>query len=60
MLSDVLRQNDIPYLLDGRMGAGLAVQVGSMLESARFYVRWDDYERAESIVEELFGEDTPR
>ena len=60
MLEDVLRQNEIPFLTDGRMGAGLAVGAGTMLESKRFYVRWDDYERASEIVDELFGENSPR
>ena len=60
MLADVLRQNDIPFLTDGRMGAGLAARVGTMLESNRFYVRQDDLERAERIVDELFGEASPR
>lgn len=60
MLADVLQQNGIPFLTDGRMGAGLAVQVGGMLESSRFYVRWDDFDRANAIVDELFGEDSAR
>ena len=60
MLEDVLRQNDIPFLTDGRMGAGLAAQVGALLESRRFYVRHDDLARANALVDELFGEDAPR
>ena len=60
MLADVLRQNNIPFLTDGRMGAGLATQVGSLLESRRFYVRFDDLNRANALVDELFGEDSPR
>lgn len=34
MLEDVLRQNDIPFLTDGRMGAGLATYAGPRLEAA--------------------------
>ena len=60
MLEDVLHQNDIPFLTDGRLGAGLATYSGSIRESSRFYVRWDDIERASSIVDELFGECSPR
>ena len=56
MLSDVFRQNGIPFLTDGRMGAGLSTYVGTVLEVTRFYVRWDDYDRAKDIVDELFGE----
>ena len=60
MLEDVLRQNDIPFLTDGRMGAGLATYAGPRLESSRFYVRFDDLDRANTIVDELFGEKSPR
>ena len=60
MLAEVLRQNDIPSLEAGRMGAGLAARVGSLLESRRFYVRYDDLKRAGALMDELFGEDAPR
>ena len=60
MLADVLAQHDIPFVKSGRLGAGLAARVGSMLESERFYVRFADLGRAGDIVDELFGADTPR
>ena len=60
MLEDVLHQNDIPFLTDGRMGAGLAAYAGPRLESSRFFVRFDDLDRANVIVDELFGEESPR
>lgn len=55
MLEDVLRQNEIPFVTGGRLGAGLSTYVGSVLEVTRFYVRWSDMERAREIVEGLFG-----
>ena len=55
MLEDVLRQNDIPFLTGGRLGAGMSTYVGPILEVTRFYVRWSDLEQAQGIVEELFG-----
>ena len=58
MLEDVLRQNGIPFMTGGRLGAGLATYTGSILEVTRFYVRWSDLERAGEIVEALFGEDS--
>ena len=58
MLEDVLRQNGIPFLTGGRLGAGLSTYVGTILEVTRFYVRWSDLERARGIVEELFGADS--
>jgi hypothetical protein len=42
------------------MGAGLATYAGPRLESSRFFVRFDDLDRANTIVDELFGEDSPR
>ena len=60
MLADVLRQHDIPFTTSGRLGAALAARVGSMLESQRFYLRCADLARAGDIVDELFGEDSPR
>jgi hypothetical protein len=60
MPADVLRQNAVPFLTDGRMGAGLATYAGPRLESSRFYVRFDDLDRANTIVDELFGEESPR
>ncbi len=56
MLSDVLKQNGIPFLSKGRLGAGLTTRMGSFAESLRFFVKYRDIERARSIVEELFGE----
>ena len=58
MLEDVLRQNDIPFLTGGRLGAGLSTYVGPILEVTRFYVRWSDLEQARALVEELFGADS--
>ena len=60
MLADVLKQNDIPFLTDGRLGAGLSTYVGPVLEVTRFYVRWSDKARADEIVDELFGEGIPK
>ena len=58
MLEDVLRQNDIPFMTGGCLGAGLSTYVGSIPEVARFYVGWSDLEKAGEIVEALFGEDS--
>ena len=57
MLSDVLRQNDIPFLRKGALGAGLAMKIGPGMERYRFYVSYCDLNRARGAVEQLFGED---
>ena len=55
MLSDVLKQNDIPFLKESRLGAALAMSVGPFFETFRFYVEHKRLEEAEKLVEELFG-----
>lgn len=55
MLADVLKQHGIPCIAKGRLGAGLAMQVGSFLETQRVYVAYADLKEAAEIVEELFG-----
>ena len=57
MLSDVLRQNDIPFLRKGTMGAAFALTVGPGMERYRFYVSYLDLKRAKGAVEQLFGDD---
>lgn len=55
MLEDVLRQEGIPFVTSGRLGAGLSTYVGPVLEITRFYVRWTDLAKAQEIVNGLFG-----
>ena len=55
VLEDVLRQNNIRFLKKDVMGAGMAIQVGPMLERSRFYVPLEQLEDAKSIVDQLFA-----
>lgn len=55
LLEDVLRKNGIPCVVQGALGAALAAQVGTLGERLRFYVAWEDLERARGLVEEVFG-----
>ena len=57
MLSDVLRQSDIPFLRKGVRGAAFAMTAGPGAERYRFYVSFCDLNQARSAVEQLFGED---
>lgn len=54
MLEDVFRQNDVPYIVQRTMGAGLAMSIGAFLECYRFYVPYSDIKRAEELLAELF------
>jgi len=60
ILEDMLKQNGIPFLKKGVMGAGMAIKVGPMLERSRFYVTYDLLEKATAVANELFvaSEDT--
>ena len=55
VLSDALDDNGIPYFTKGLYGAGMAMKIGPMFEKMRFYVLFQDYERALEIVSELFS-----
>ena len=50
ILEDILKQNSIPYLKKGVMGAGLAIKVGPMLDRSRFYVAYSQLANAMSVV----------
>ena len=53
---DVLKENGIPYLIKGRLGAGLAVYVGQMFEKNIFYVPYEKLEEARELTERIFAE----
>ena len=55
ILEDVLKQNQIHYLTKGALGAGLAIRVGPVLEWTRFYVPYEQWEEARTIVDDLFA-----
>lgn len=55
MLADVLKQEGVPFLQQGAMGAGMAARTGFMTERYRFFVAEEDLPKAKEIVEELFG-----
>ncbi len=55
MLEDVLKQENIPFLTKGVMGAGLAIKAGPTLERTRFYVPFERLQEAEEVLDELTG-----
>ncbi len=55
ILEDVLKQNGIPFLKKEVLGAGLAIKVGPMLDRSRFYVMYDQLDKAVPVVDELFA-----
>lgn len=55
ILEDVLKQNGIPFLKKSVLGAGIAIRVGPVLDRSRFFVPYEQLEKAASVVEELFA-----
>ena len=55
MLSDVLGQYHIPFLTRAALGAGMALEVGAMMERVSFFVPGDRLEEAQELVKELFS-----
>lgn len=56
VVEDLLKEGGIPYLMKGRMGAGLAISVGPMFEKNRYYVNFPDLERARELMDSVFAE----
>ena len=53
IFEDMLKQNGIPYLKKGALGAGMAIKVGPMLERGMFYVPYRQLEAARELLDEL-------
>lgn len=54
-LSDVLRQNGIPFVTRSVLGAGLAARIGPALEKIRFYVPYAYLEVAKTLQQGFFS-----
>ena len=54
MLADVLQQHGVPFLKESSLGAGLALKMGSLSETFRFFVPSAYLTAATGFVEELF------
>ncbi|MCR4707147.1 MAG: DUF2007 domain-containing protein [Clostridiales bacterium] len=57
MYEDILRQEGIPCLAEGELGAGISSIIGTRLEVTDFFVPFARLEEAETLARELFGED---
>lgn len=59
VLADVLTQNHISFLKESSLGAGLAIETGSMMESIRFFVPCSQFAYAKDLVDGLFTAEAP-
>ena len=55
-LADVLRQNDIPFVTESVLGAGLSARLGSSFERMRFYVPYEHYDKARELERGFFSD----
>ena len=54
MYEDILRQEGIPCLAEGELGAGISSIVGARLEVTDFYVPFERLTDAKAIAQSLF------
>ena len=58
LLSDVLRQEGIPFVKESVQGAGLAAKIGPIAERIRFWVPYDRYPAAKELETAIFSAET--
>ena len=56
LLEEALKNNGIPVLVKKRMGIGMALKVGPLLERVQIYVPFSRLEDSKDIVHDLFSE----
>lgn len=56
-LSDLLKENGIPFLTKSVLGAGITAKLGPVLERVRFYVPYGQLEAARQLEQDFFSAD---
>ena len=56
-VEDILKENNIPYLKQGSLGAGITARIGHSMETYQFYVPFGAYEKAKKLLAEFFSEE---
>lgn len=55
LLEEVYKQNGIPYMIKGRLGAALTLTLGSGIETTSFYVPYSCLEKAKELADDIFN-----
>ena len=55
LLEEVYKQNNIPYMIKGRLGAALTLTLGSGIETTCFYVPFICLEKAKELADDIFN-----
>jgi len=53
-IEDILRQNDIPYAKQGTMSDGITAIMGNALQSFKFFVPPEFYNKAKDLIDVFF------
>ena len=54
VVEDILSQNDIPYLKQGWLGAGMTWMIGNGMEKNQFFVPFVAYEKSKELLAGVF------
>ena len=55
-VTDLLRRNDIPFVTENVLGAGLSARLGSSFERVRIYVPFEQFETARELERGFFSD----
>ena len=53
-IEDILTENNIPYLKQGTLGAGLTSKIGYGMENYQFFVPFGAYEKSKELLADIF------
>jgi hypothetical protein len=53
-IEDILTKNDIPYLKQGLLGAGVTSKVGYAMENYQFFVPFGAYNKSKELLANIF------
>ena len=55
-IEELLTANNIPYLKEGLLGAGVTARIGYGMESYQFYVPFGAYKKSKELLADIFAE----
>lgn len=58
LVANILKKNQIPFIAQNELGAGLTAKIGSCSEHRLFYVPYEYLQRAINLIGEIFPGDS--
>jgi len=56
-VEDILNQNNIPYLKEGLLGAGITSKAGYAVENYQFFVPFGAYKKSKELLTNIFADE---